>query len=143
MSKCAECRQIKPIVYKRYGLKYCEECRPNKSASSIVSQQAGESSGAGDRWSTLRWISGLYVGLAWFTIFAAAVGILIGLIMLAHNPTLGILLIINCLVGGAGGAISCIFISQMILLWIAIEENTRGTLENLEVRRRKTKKPEA
>ncbi len=28
-------------------------------------------------------------------------------------------------------------------LWIAIEENTRGTLENLEVRRSKTKKPNA
>lgn len=89
------------------------------------------------RYPALQTIAGMFRILAWFVVILGVIGIIFGFISLGGNKATGITLLLGSLVGGVIGCASLYAASELIEVFIDIEENTRLALLGMN---RKNKK---
>ena len=79
------------------------------------------------RYGALRTLSGIYKVLAYVVAAAGAIGLLVGLVTMTDNPAAGFGIIVLSVLYGGLKFVTLLAFSQMIILMIDIEGNTRHT----------------
>ena len=140
MWKCKKCgEQIED------NFEACWQCGTEKAGSPPSDQQVFEEQEReletevqGDqlRYPALRLIARIYRRLAWLVVVLGVIGVIFGFVSLG-TVVLGVLLILGSLIGGAIGCVTLLAVSEALMVFIDIEENTRLSISRIN---RKIKK---
>ena len=130
MWKCKKCGETVEDQFDS-----CWKCSADKAGASTVSPEVIEEitkevreyhESAQARYPALRLMAGVYKILAWLV----AIGTVICIIMLATSLEMSGVQLLVAFLGGAVGFVTLLAVSEGIMVFIDIEENTRQAAEN-------------